>query len=48
MSPPAFSERNVYADGPIGMQIHSQIGAFDHKDIRVEEDPKEDRLITVK
>jgi hypothetical protein len=34
--------------GPIGMQIHAAVGVFDHKDIRIESDPTEDRLITVK
>lgn len=34
--------------GPIGMQIHAAVGIFDHKDIRIEADPTDDRLITVK
>jgi hypothetical protein len=34
--------------GPIGMQIHSSMGVFDYKDIRIEVDPKLDGLITVK
>lgn len=34
--------------GPIGMQIHAAVGIFDHKDIRIEADPKLDKLITVK
>jgi hypothetical protein len=38
----------VLQRGPIGMQIHGSVGVFDHKDIRVEVDPKEDRLITLK
>jgi 3-keto-disaccharide hydrolase len=39
---------SVLNRGPIGMQIHAAIGVFDHKDIRIETDPKDDRLITVK
>lgn len=39
---------SVLKRGPIGMQIHGAVGIFDHKDIRIEVDPKEDRLITVK
>jgi hypothetical protein len=38
----------VLNKGPIGMQIHGSVGIFDYKDIRVEADPKEARLITVK
>ena len=39
---------SVLKKGPIGMQIHGSIGIFDYKDIKVEADPKENRLITVK
>jgi hypothetical protein len=39
---------SVLKRGPIGMQIHAAVGVFDHKDIRIEADPAEDRLITVK
>ncbi|HTB79905.1 MAG TPA: DUF1080 domain-containing protein [Opitutaceae bacterium] len=34
--------------GPIGMQIHSATSVVEYKDIKIEADPKEDRLITVK
>jgi hypothetical protein len=34
--------------GPIGLQIHSGASIVEYKDIEVEIDPKEDRLITVK
>ncbi len=34
--------------GPIGMQIHAATGIFDYKDIYVEADPKENKLVTVK
>jgi hypothetical protein len=39
---------SVLQRGPIGMQIHGSVGIFEYKDIRVETDPKEDRLITLK
>ncbi len=39
---------SVLKRGPIGMQIHGNVGVFDHRDIRIEADPKEDRFITVK
>ena len=39
---------SVLKKGPIGMQIHGSVGVFEYKDIKVERDPKEDRLITVK
>ena len=38
----------VLKKGPIGMQIHGSVGIFDYKDIRVEPNPEENRLITVK
>ncbi len=34
--------------GPIGLQIHSGASIVEYKDIEVEVDPREDRLITVK
>jgi hypothetical protein len=34
--------------GPIGMQIHAAAGIFDYKDIYVETDPKDHKLLTVK
>ena len=34
--------------GPIGLQIHSGASIVEYKDVEVEVDPKEDRLITVK
>ena len=34
--------------GPIGLQIHSGASIVEYKDIEVEMDPREDRLITVK
>jgi hypothetical protein len=34
--------------GPIGLQIHSGASIVEYKDIEVEIDPKDDRLITVK
>jgi hypothetical protein len=34
--------------GPIGLQIHSGASIVEYKDIEVEVDPKDDRLITVK
>jgi len=37
----------VLKRGPIGMQIHSSVGVFEYKDIKVEENPTENRLITV-
>jgi hypothetical protein len=39
---------SVLTRGPIGMQIHGSAGIFDYKDIRIEPDPKDDRLLTVK
>ena len=33
--------------GPIGMQLHQATAVMEYKDIRVESDPREDRLITV-
>lgn len=33
--------------GPIGLQIHAGASEVEYKDIAVEVDPKEDRLITV-
>lgn len=41
-------ESSVLKRGPIGMQIHAAVGIFDHKDIMVEADPQDDKLITVK
>jgi hypothetical protein len=38
----------VLKKGPIGMQIHSPAGVFEYKDIRIQEEPREDKLITVK
>ena len=38
----------VLMKGPIGMQIHGVVGVFEYKDIKVERDPRERRLITVK
>jgi len=34
--------------GPIGLQIHSGASIVEYKDLEVEIDPKEDRLLTVK
>jgi hypothetical protein len=34
--------------GPIGLQIHSGASIVEYKDIEIELDPKENRLITVK
>jgi hypothetical protein len=34
--------------GPIGLQIHAGASEVEYKDIRLELDPKEDRLITVR
>ncbi len=34
--------------GPIGLQIHSGASTVEYKDVRVEVDPQDDRLITVK
>jgi len=42
------SDPSVLKRGPIGLQIHAAAGIFDHKDIRIEADPKDDKLITVK
>jgi len=39
---------SVLKRGPIGMQIHGSVGIFDYKEIKVEADPKEGQLITVK
>ena len=41
------ADPSVLKKGPIGMQIHSHIGVFEYKDIRIQEDPKEDKLLTV-
>ena len=38
----------VLLKAPIGMQIHGAVGVFEYKDIKVERDPKEQNLITVK
>jgi 3-keto-disaccharide hydrolase len=37
----------VLRRGPIGMQIHGSVGIFEYKDIRIDPDPKDARLITV-
>ncbi|HTQ31706.1 MAG TPA: DUF1080 domain-containing protein [Opitutaceae bacterium] len=42
------SDPSVWKKGPVGMQIHSAKSIVEYKDIRIETDPKEDRLITVK
>jgi hypothetical protein len=34
--------------GPIGLQIHSGASIVEYKDIEIEVDPKEDRLVTLK
>ena len=34
--------------GPIGLQIHSGASEVEYKDLEIETDPKDDRLITVK
>lgn len=34
--------------GPIGLQIHANASEVQYKDLRIETDPKEDRLFTVK
>lgn len=34
--------------GPIGLQIHAGASEVEYKDIRIEIDPKEDRLLTVR
>jgi hypothetical protein len=34
--------------GPIGLQIHSGASVVEYKDIEIETDPAEDRLITLK
>lgn len=34
--------------GPIGLQIHAGSSEVEYKDVRIEADPKEDRLITLK
>lgn len=39
---------SVRKAGPIGMQIHSASSIVEYKDIKIETDPKDDRLITVK
>ncbi len=41
-------EPAVLKRGPIGMQIHGSAGVFDYKDIRIEVEPTEDSLITLK
>ena len=43
-----YSAVSMLKKGPIGIQIHAAGGIFDHKDIYVEPDPKENRLLTVK
>jgi Domain of Unknown Function (DUF1080) len=43
-----YPDLSALKKGPIGMQIHAAGGIFDHKDICVEADPKEDKLLTVK
>jgi len=39
---------SVLLRGPIGMQLHQATAIMEYKDIRVEPDPAEDRLLTVK
>ena len=39
---------SVLKRGPIGMQLHSGKSIMEYEDIKVEADPKEDRLISVK
>lgn len=34
--------------GPIGLQIHSGASVVEYKDIEIETNPTEDRLVTVK
>lgn len=41
-------EPSALRRGPIGMQIHGSVGIFEYKDIRVEINPADDRLITLK
>jgi hypothetical protein len=38
---------SVLKRGPIGMQLHSAKAVMEYKDIRVEDDPQADRLISV-
>jgi hypothetical protein len=38
----------VLNKSPIGKQIHAADGIFDYKDIYVESDPQENKLLTVK
>ncbi|HZP61471.1 MAG TPA: DUF1080 domain-containing protein [Opitutaceae bacterium] len=42
------ADASVRKKGPVGMQIHSAKSIVEYKDIRIEPDPGEDRLITVK
>jgi hypothetical protein len=37
----------TFKRGPIGMQLHSAKSVMEYKDIKIEVDPREDRLITV-
>ena len=39
---------SVLNRGPIGMQIHGSVGIFEYKEIKIDPDPKEERLLTVK
>jgi hypothetical protein len=39
---------SVWKKGPIGMQIHGSSSVVEYKDIRIEENPKDEKLITVK
>jgi hypothetical protein len=43
-----YPDLSALKRGPIGMQIHAATGIFDYKDIYVEADPKDNRLLTVK
>lgn len=38
----------VLKRGPIGMQLHAAKAEMEYKDIKLEADPKDDRLLTVK
>jgi hypothetical protein len=34
--------------GPIGLQIHAGVSQVQYKDVKIEVNPKEDRLVTLK
>ena len=39
---------SAWKPGPVGMQLHQATAIMEYKDIKIEPDPKENRLLTVR